>query len=113
MNLPKEVRNHICSLVVNPWAPGKDWADEVYWSQVSDKIGVSRQHIQHLDYFEESQYSNIEQFFGALERFEGRGCPCVHGKCGDAGKSKERELGILNDFLDWFWNNTVLSITFG
>jgi hypothetical protein len=30
----------------------------------------------------------------------------------DTTKEWERELGLLNDFLIWFWNNVILDVHF-
>ncbi|KAH6671837.1 hypothetical protein B0J14DRAFT_81767 [Halenospora varia] len=74
-----------------------------------------------MDYFKESEYRLIEDFTRALAIFEGRQWAKPKPPNSRSSqfiyeyhslyKPKERELGVLHDFLDWFWDMTVLDIT--
>ncbi|CZR64175.1 uncharacterized protein PAC_14072 [Phialocephala subalpina] len=66
-----------------------------------------------LDYYKTSGYYNFVQFNKALKRFENKE---THGS--QAAKNLQSEqplmlgeaLNVFKDFMDWFWNNSVLDL---
>jgi hypothetical protein len=68
-------------------------------SQFAEKRGL-------LDYFKPQEYFNIVGFAKALMGHE---AAANHtSKCNNEGDSKS--INILNDFMQWFWNSTVLDL---
>jgi hypothetical protein len=58
-----------------------------------------------LDYFKASEYETLHRFISILERFKGRGAMFYTqgiDTLDEPDKEKERTLGVLPDFLDWF-----------
>jgi hypothetical protein len=59
------------------------------------------------DYFKKEEYENIRQFAVALRSFESG--ELIHTD--DVGLfSCNKDLDISNDFLEWFWSNTVMDL---
>ncbi|KAF4627999.1 hypothetical protein G7Y89_g10154 [Cudoniella acicularis] len=95
--------------------------DESFMSETSRVLWESEDRFEQrdgmLDYFKEQEYRFVEDFLAALALFEGRssyekeGTRSVRAEFHDPEKKKERLLGLLDDFLDWFWDRVVLDIT--
>ncbi|CAG8955149.1 hypothetical protein HYFRA_00007164 [Hymenoscyphus fraxineus] len=106
--------------------------------EVHDQYSQLSHHMKYkagmLDYFKEEEYRNLEAFCDALVIFEGRmyqtkstrvPLPIYFGGksvCSKPGKSivgehldlrreEQRSLGILNDFVAWFWENVVVDMS--
>ncbi|KAE8441925.1 hypothetical protein EG329_004183 [Mollisiaceae sp. DMI_Dod_QoI] len=65
-----------------------------------------------LDYFKESEHQNIIEFAKALERYEGHQDKqsINHGV---KARSDTTDFYLVHDFLDWFWETTVLDLKYG
>lgn len=67
-----------------------------------------------LDYFKDIEYIWLEEFIDALWRFEGRGKAIEKWYdrfTRDPKKEAERKLGVLEDFVGWFWGRVVVDLS--
>lgn len=65
-----------------------------------------------LDYFKESEHHNIIEFGKALERYEAaKKMADHHSDCKE--QSREHFVGLLDEFIAWFWDSIVLDLKTG
>ncbi len=119
MELPKEIREQIYSLVVfseaTPDGPNailshNDGVNHycIARRRTSPKYSV-RLPGTGLDLLDYLQHRSITGLFGAVLRFEGRR---VTATIGDLSKIPERRLGFLAVLVDWFFKSIVLHVHF-
>lgn len=79
-------------------------------------------HLKHkagiLDYLKEEEYRNLEALCAALAIFEGRTYHTkginvikINGEHHDLQRERQRALGVLNDLMEWFWDNAVVDLS--